>query len=117
MLIWCRRADGLEDKMIDVTKIKLLSDRVILKIVEKKSTFGFVFSAKENNKDGFRTGEVVAAGKGGYITCKQCKALQQCFPTDVKVGDTVLFKKHDFQVIDDGLIELYSRDLIGVIEE
>lgn len=93
-----------------MSKIKPLSDRVLVKPLEseEKTKSGIVIpdSAKEKSQEG----EVVAIGSGKWIDGKQV-------PLDVKVGDKVLFSKYGGDEIKQDGIEykiLREEDILAI---
>ena len=92
--------------------IKPLGDRVLIKRLEaeEKTKSGIVLpgSAKEQPQ----MAEVIAAGPGGVVDCKEVKM-------EVKAGDRVIFSKYagtDIKVDGEEYMLLSQKDILAIVQ-
>lgn len=92
--------------------IKPLADRIVLKLIpsEEKTASGIVLpdSAKEKPQKG----EVLAVGSGRVLESGQR------MPSEVKVGDVVLFSKYsgmEHKVDGETVLILAERDILAIL--
>ena len=93
--------------------IRPLQDRVIVKRMEEETTSAGGIVLPDSATEKSIRGEVLAVGPG--------KTLEngEKHPLDVKVGDTVLFKKYGLTEIkhdDEELLIMGEEDILAVIE-
>ncbi len=93
--------------------IKPLADRIALKLIptEEKTASGIVLpdSAKEKPQKG----EVIAVGSGRVLE------NGTRMPSEVKVGDTVLFSKYsgmEHNINGEKVLILSERDLVAILD-
>ena len=101
----------MAEAVLEKVKITPLSDRVLIKPVEKgakKSGIIIPDTAKEKPQEG----KVVAVGKGK--TTEDGKVL----PMDVKVGDRVLYGKYsgtEIKLDDEDHVIMEQGDILGIL--
>ena len=93
-------------------KIKPLSDRVVIKMVEAEETTksGIILSGSAKEKP--QVAEVIAVGPGGMVDGKEIKM-------EVKVGDKVIYSKYsgtEVELDGDKFVVVKQSDILAVIE-
>lgn len=94
-------------------KIKPLHDRVVLKAVEQETKTAGGIIIPDTAKEKPMEGKVVAVGPGSR------DSSGKLIPTDVKVGDRVLFGKWsgtEIKVGGEELLILKESDIMGIIQ-
>lgn len=94
-------------------KIKPLSDKIVIKIIEdNEQTSGGIF-IPDNAKEKPQKGEVIAVGPGRVLDNGDRE------PIDIKVGEVILYAKYsgtDVKIGDETLKILSSKDALGILE-
>lgn len=93
-------------------KIKPLSDRVVIKMVEAEETTksGIILSGSAKEKP--QVAEVIAVGPGGTVDGKEVKMY-------VKKGDHVLTSKYsgtEVKVDGEDYIIVHQNDILAIVE-
>jgi chaperonin GroES len=95
--------------------LKPLDDRIVVRpnAAETQTASGLVIpdTAKEKPQQG----EVLAVGPG-----KRADSTGELIPTDIKVGDVVLYSKYggtEIAVDGEDLLVLNGRDVLAVVEK
>lgn len=93
-------------------KLKPLSDRVVVKMVEAEETTksGIILTASAKEKP--QVAEVVAVGPGGLVDGKEVEMT-------VSVGDKVVVSKYagtEIKVDDDECIIVRQSDILAIVE-
>ena len=93
--------------------IKPLEDRVLIQIKEAESTTASGLVIPDSAKEKPQEGVVIAAGPGRFDGDDRV-------PTDIKVGDTVVFSKYggtELKYDGEEYLLLNSRDVLAIIEK
>ena len=93
-------------------KIKPLSDRVLVKAIEKTEQKKGGIIIPDTAKEKPQEGEVIAAGPGKRD--EQGKLI----PMDVKVGDKILYGKYsgsELKIEDEEYLIMHQEDILGII--
>jgi chaperonin GroES len=95
------------------SKIRPLSDRVVLEPELETTTAGGIVIPDTADKDKPMQGKVIAIGNGKYMDGK-------LLPLQVKVGDRVLFGKYagtNVKLEGSEYLVMREEDIMGVVEE
>ncbi len=95
-----------------VKKIKPLSDRVLVKALEKEALNKSGIIIPDTAKEKPQEGEVMAAGPG-----KRDEA-GKLIPMDVKVGDKILYGKYsgtEIKIEDEEYLIMHQEDILGIL--
>ena len=93
-------------------KLKPLSDRVLVKPMEKEQEKKGGIIIPDTAKEKPQEGEVIAAGPG------KRDENGKIIPMDVKVGDKILYGKHsgtEIKIEDQEYLIMHQEDILGVI--
>ncbi|MDP3245236.1 MAG: co-chaperone GroES [bacterium] len=93
-------------------KLRPLANRVVVKPV-KETTKGGIILPETASKEKPEKGEVIATGPGRLLDSGQRA------PMEVKVGDTVVFKKYspdEFKMEEQEYLILEDTDVMAVLE-
>ena len=93
-------------------KLKPLSDRVVIKMVEAEETTagGIILAGSAKEKP--QVAEVLAVGPGGVVDGKEVKM-------EVKVGDQVIYSKYsgtEVKLDDEEYIIVKQSDILAIIQ-
>ena len=94
-------------------KIKPLSDRVLVKALEKEEQKKGGIIIPDTAKEKPQEGEVIAAGPGKRD--EQGKVI----PMDVKTGDRILYGKYsgtELKLNDEEFLIMHQEDILGIIQ-
>ena len=95
--------------------IKPLEDRIVVQTLEAEQTTASGLVIPDTAKEKPQQGEVLAVGPG-----KRSDTTGELIPTDVKVGDTVVYSKYGgTEITSEGedLLILSSRDVLAVVKK
>ncbi len=95
-----------------VKKIKPLSDRVLVKALEKEALNKSGIIIPDTAKEKPQEGEVVAAGPG------KRDDSGKLIPMDVKVGDKILYGKYsgtEIKIEDEEYLIMHQEDILGIL--
>lgn len=94
------------------TKIKPLSDRVLVKPIEKETQQKGGIIIPDTAKEKPQEGEVIAVGPGKRDD--QGKII----PMDVKIGDKILYGKYsgtEVKLDDEEYVIMHQDDILGIL--
>ena len=97
---------------LTLKKLKPLSDRVMVKPLEKEQEKKGGIIIPDTAKEKPQEGEVIAAGPGKRD--EQGKII----PMDVKVGDKILYGKYsgtEIKIEDEEYLIMHQDDILGII--
>ena len=92
-----------------------LDDRIVVRTAEAEETTVSGLVIPDTAKEKPQQGEVLAVGPG-----KRSDTTGELIPTDVKVGDTVVYSKYGgTEITSEGedLLILSSRDVLAVVKK
>ncbi len=95
--------------------LKPLDDRIVVKPSEAEQTTASGLVIPDTAKEKPQQGEVLAVGPG-----KRAESTGELIALDVKVGDTVLYRKYggtEVTIDGDDLLILTSRDVLAIVEK
>ncbi|HNW26720.1 MAG TPA: co-chaperone GroES [Candidatus Gastranaerophilaceae bacterium] len=96
-----------------MSKIKPLSDRIVIKVIEdNEQTSGGIF-IPDNAKEKPQKGEIIAVGPGKILDNGQRE------PMDVKIGEVILYAKYsgtDVKIENETYKILSVKDALGILE-
>ena len=93
-------------------KLKPLSDRVVIKMVEAEETTASGIILAGSAKEKPQVAEVLAVGPGGVVDGKEVKM-------EVKEGDNVIYSKYsgtEVKIDDEEYIIVKQNDILAVIK-
>ena len=93
-------------------KIKPLSDRVLVKALEKEALNKSGIIIPDTAKEKPQEGEVIAAGPG------KRDDSGKLIPMDVKVGDKILYGKYsgtEIKIEDEEFLIMHQDDILGIL--
>lgn len=97
-----------------MSKLKPLSDKVIIKPIEENETTKFGIVLPETvEKEKKERGKIIAIGPGKLLENGQRAQMS------VKVGDVIIFKKYaadDLEIDKEKFLVVGEEDIIGIIE-
>ena len=94
-------------------KLKPLSDRVVIKMVEAEETTASGIILAGSAKEKPQVAEVLAVGPGGVVDGKEVKM-------EVKVGDQVIFSKYsgtEVKLDEEEYIIVRQNDILAVVTD
>ena len=92
-----------------------LEDRIVVRPAEAEETTISGLVIPDTAKEKPQQGEVLAVGPG-----KRADSTGELIPTDIKVGDVVLYSKYggtEVAVDGEDLLVLNGRDVLAVVEK
>ena len=92
-----------------------LEDRIVVRPGEAEETTVSGLVIPDTAKEKPQQGEVLAVGPG-----KRADSTGELIPTDIKVGDVVLYSKYggtEIAVDGEDLLVLNGRDVLAVVEK
>ena len=92
-----------------------LEDRIVVKPNDAEETTASGLVIPDTAKEKPQQGEVLAVGPG-----KRADSTGELIPTDIKVGDVVLYSKYggtEIAVDGEDLLVLNGRDVLAVVEK
>ena len=92
-----------------------LEDRIVVRPAEAEETTISGLVIPDTAKEKPQQGEVLAVGPG-----KRADSTGELIPTDIKVGDVVLYSKYggtEIAVDGEDLLVLNGRDVLAVVEK
>jgi chaperonin GroES len=95
--------------------LKPLDDRIVVRPNEAETQTASGLVIPDTAKEKPQQGEVLAVGPG-----KRADSTGELIPTDIKVGDTVLYSKYggtEIAVDGEDLLVLNGRDVLAVVEK
>ena len=95
--------------------LKPLDDRIVVKPDEAETQTASGLVIPDTAKEKPQQGEVLAVGPG-----KRADSTGELIPTDIKVGDVVLYSKYggtEVAVDGEDLLVLNGRDVLAVVEK
>ncbi len=95
--------------------LKPLDDRIVVRPNEAETQTASGLVIPDTAKEKPQQGEVLAVGPG-----KRAESTGELIPTDIKVGDTVLYSKYggtEIAVDGEDLLVLNGRDVLAVVEK
>jgi chaperonin GroES len=95
--------------------LKPLDDRIVVRPDEAETQTASGLVIPDTAKEKPQQGEVLAVGPG-----KRAESTGELIPTDIKVGDTVLYSKYggtEVTVDGEDLLVLNGRDVLAVVEK
>ena len=98
---------------LTLKKLKPLSDRVMVKPLEKEQEKKGGIIIPDTAKEKPQEGEVIAAGPGKRD--EQGKII----PMDVKVGDKILYGKYsgtEIKIEDEEYLIMHQEDILGILK-
>ena len=96
-------------------KLQPLEDRIVVRPEEAQETTVSGLVIPDTAKEKPQQGEVLAVGPG-----KRADSTGELIPTDIKVGDVVLYSKYggtEVAVDGEDLLVLNGRDVLAVVEK
>ena len=96
-------------------KFRPLHDRVVVKRVEEEGKTKGGIIIPDTAKEKPQQGEVLAVGPG-----KRAESTGELIPTDIKVGDTVLYSKYggtEVAVDGEDLLVMAENEILAVLED
>jgi chaperonin GroES len=101
--------------MAVATQVRLrpLSDRVIVKPIEKKDEVRGGLIIPDTAKEKPQEGEIIAAGKG------KIAEDGKLIPMDVKAGDRILYGKYsgtEVKIEGQEYLIMHQEDILGIVE-
>ena len=95
--------------------LKPLDDRIVVRPNEAETQTASGLVIPDTAKEKPQQGEVLAVGPG-----KRADSTGELIPTDIKVGDVVLYSKYggtEVTVDGEDLLVLNGRDVLAVVEK
>ncbi len=95
--------------------LKPLDDRIVVRPNEAETQTASGLVIPDTAKEKPQQGEVLAVGPG-----KRADSTGELIPTDIKVGDIVLYSKYggtEIAVDGEDLLVLNGRDVLAVVEK
>jgi chaperonin GroES len=95
--------------------LKPLDDRIVVRPNEAETQTASGLVIPDTAKEKPQQGEVLAVGPG-----KRADSTGELVPTDIKVGDTVLYSKYggtEIAVDGEDLLVLNGRDVLAIVEK
>jgi chaperonin GroES len=95
--------------------LKPLEDRIVVRPNEAETQTASGLVIPDTAKEKPQQGEVLAVGPG-----KRADSTGELIPTDIKVGDVVLYSKYggtEVAVDGEDLLVLNGRDVLAVVEK
>ncbi len=95
--------------------LKPLEDRIVVRPNEAETQTASGLVIPDTAKEKPQQGEVLAVGPG-----KRAESSGELIPTDIKVGDVVLYSKYggtEVAVDGEDLLVLNGRDVLAVVEK
>jgi chaperonin GroES len=95
--------------------LKPLDDRIVVRPNEAETQTASGLVIPDTAKEKPQQGEVLAVGPG-----KRADSTGELIPTDIKVGDVVLYSKYggtEVAVDGEDLLVLNGRDVLAVVEK
>jgi chaperonin GroES len=95
--------------------LKPLDDRIVVRPNEAETQTASGLVIPDTAKEKPQQGEVLAVGPG-----KRADSTGELIPTDIKVGDVVLYSKYggtEIAVDGEDLLVLNGRDVLAVVEK
>jgi chaperonin GroES len=95
--------------------LKPLDDRIVVRPNEAETQTASGLVIPDTAKEKPQQGEVLAVGPG-----KRAESTGELIPTDIKVGDIVLYSKYggtEIAVDGEDLLVLNGRDVLAVVEK
>ena len=94
--------------------IQPLEDRIVVRPNESEETTASGLVIPDTAKEKPQQGEVLAAGPG-----KRSEQTGEVIPSDVKVGDTVVYSKYggtEITIEGEDLLILNARDVLAIVK-
>jgi chaperonin GroES len=95
--------------------LKPLDDRIVVRPNEAETQTASGLVIPDTAKEKPQQGEVLAVGPG-----KRADSTGELIPTDIKVGDVVLYSKYggtEIAVDGEDLLVLNGRDVLAIVEK
>ena len=92
-----------------------LEDRIVVRTAEAEETTVSGLVIPDTAKEKPQQGEVLAVGPG-----RRAEQSGELIPTDIEVGDTVVYSKYGGTEITDGgedLLILTARDVLAIVQK